>query len=178
VTPPDLPEDLQALVADVEQALQHLAGPLQWAEEEITAAAARHPAAAAAVDAGFRLLAPTHPLFRTEDLYRAHCAELLDRIARGADTRPGTAAECCAVLSEVSLEVPLPTHAAGLYARMWSRAGLRPAALADMATHYEAIAATQIDDLETELRHRLRQDWRIPRELRHVDQKPSGKGNR
>jgi hypothetical protein len=163
VKPSDLPDVLRALVSDVEQVLQELAGPLRWAEEEIAAATARHPAAAGAVDAGFGLLAPTHPLFRSEDLYRAHCAELLDRIARGGDTRPGTAAECCAVLSEVSLEVPLPTHAVGLYARMWSQAGLRPAALADIRTHYEAIAATQIDDLEAELRRKLRQDWRIHR---------------
>ncbi|GAA1025682.1 hypothetical protein GCM10009557_00550 [Virgisporangium ochraceum] len=159
--PTELSDVLQALVSDVQQAMQELSGPLRWADEEIAAAAARHPDAAAAVDASFRLLAPTHSLFRTEDLYRAHCVEILDRLATGDDTRPGTAAECCAVLSEVSLEVPLPTHAAGLYARMWSQAGLRPAALADMRTHYEAISATQIDDLETELRHKLRQDWRI-----------------
>jgi hypothetical protein len=65
---------------------------------------------------------------RTEFVYRSHCRELLDRAARGEDTRPGTAAECCIALSETSLRVPLRTSAAGLYARMWTRAQFPPAA--------------------------------------------------
>jgi hypothetical protein len=114
-----------------------------------------------AVNISFLLLAPSDPSLVSEELYRAHCVELLDRVARGEDTRPGTAVECCIVLSNVSLEVPLPTHAVGLYSRMWQRAGLRTNELAAMGTHYEAIAAAEIDDLEAQMRQTLSQDWRI-----------------
>jgi hypothetical protein len=156
----DVPDDLQALISDLVEVLEDLDATVQWAWEEIAAAAARHPAAADAVNDSFPLLMPSNPLLVTEELYRAHCVELLDRVARGEDTRPGTAVECCIVLSRVSLEVPLPTHAVGLYSRMWRRAGLPDTELAAMGAHYEAIAGTQIDDLETEMRQKLWQDWR------------------
>lgn len=157
----DVPDDLEALISDVVEMIEDLDATVQWACEEIAAAAARHPAATDAVNDSFPLLMPSNPLLVTEELYRAHCVELLDRVARGEDTRPGTAAECCIVLSKVNLEVPLPTHAVGLYSRMWQQAGLPVNELAAVGAHYEAIAGTQIDDLETEMRQKLWQDWRI-----------------
>ena len=157
----DVPDDLQALISDLVQVVEELDATVRWAHDEIATAAARHPAAADAVNDSFPLLMPSNPLLVTEELYRAHCVELLDRVVRGEDTRPGTAVECCIVLSKVSLEVPLPTHAVGLYSRMWRQAGLPTTELAAMGTHYEAIAGAQIDDFETQMRQRLRQDWRI-----------------
>ena len=94
-------------------------------------------------------------------MYRSHCRELLDRVAHGADTRPGTAAECCAALSEASLRAPLHSSAVGLYARMWRLAGLPPTALTEVSGHYEALDGALIDDHEAWLRRRLRQDWRV-----------------
>ncbi|GAA0898337.1 hypothetical protein [Virgisporangium aurantiacum] len=157
----DVPDDLQSLISDLVQVVEELDATARWAGEEIAVAAAQHPAAAEAVNDSFPLLMPSNPVLVTEELYRAHCVELLDRVVRGADTRPGTAVECCIVLSKVSLEVPLPTHAVGLYARMWRQAGLPANELAAMGAHYEAIAGTQIDDLEAEMRQKLWQDWRI-----------------
>jgi hypothetical protein len=161
VTSSDVPDDLRALISDLVQVVEKFDTAIRWAGEEIAAAAARHPAAADAVNDSFPLLVPSTPLLMTEELYRAHCVELLDRVVRGEDTRPGTAVECCIVLSNVSLEVPLPTRAVGLYSRMWRQAGLPANELAAMGDHYEAIAGTQIDDLEAQMRQKLWQDWRI-----------------
>ena len=163
MTPSKLPDDLLGVIAEVEQVVDAIGDAVGWAVEEIAAAASRHPDAAAAIEDSFPLLRPTHPLLCSEAVFRAHCVELLDRVAHGADTRPGTAVECCVVLSTVSLEVPLPTYAVGLYARMWRQAGLPANELADAGTHYEAIAGSQIDDFEADLRQRLSRDWRVPR---------------
>jgi hypothetical protein len=120
------------------------------------------PAAANRIQHSFLLLRPAHPRMRSEALYRSHCRELLDRVAAGEDTRPGTAAECSLALSETSLQVPLRTSAVGLYARMWRLASLPPAPIADASEHYEALDGAVIDDSEAWLRHKRRQDWRVP----------------
>lgn len=91
-----------------------------------------------------------------ELLFRAHCREILDRIAAGTPTQPGTAAEVLAALSKASMRAPLNTEAVGLYFRMWRAAGLPP--LEDntgQLEHYEAIAGSRIDDLEAQSRRRL-----------------------
>jgi hypothetical protein len=103
-------------------------------------------------------------------VYRAHCRELLDRVARGEDTRQATAAECCAALMETSLAAPLSTSAAGLYPRLWAYAEL-PDLGFDKGTraHYEALKGHQIDDHEQWLRTTLRRDQRkLPTEIPHV----------
>jgi hypothetical protein len=71
-------------------------------------------------------------------------------VARGEETRPGTAAECCIALSDTSLKVPLNTSAAGLYARMWLLAGLPPVELSNASAHYEAHEGSLIDDHEAD----------------------------
>jgi len=141
--------------------LDPLFDAMEWAEGEIDAATRRHAAAADKIQRSFLLLRPAHPSMRTEVVYRSHCRELLDRVAAGEDTRPGTAAECCLALSETSLKVPLRTSAVGLYARMWRLAGLPPAPLTDRSEHYEALDGQLIDDNEAWLRNKLRQDWRV-----------------
>jgi hypothetical protein len=143
--------------------LDPLFDAMEWAEDEIDAATRRHPAAADRIQRSFLLLRPSSPQMRTEAVYRSHCKELLDRVAAGEDTRPGTAAECCLALSETSLKVPLRTSAVGLYARMWRLAGLPPAPITDLTEHYEALDGALIDDNEAWLRNKLRQDWRTLR---------------
>ncbi|GGL09887.1 hypothetical protein GCM10011588_25310 [Nocardia jinanensis] len=129
---------------------------IDWAEEEIQAAQKRHPGQAAWVWHGFSLLQPTHQRVEHELLFRAHCREILDRIAASKPTQPGTAAEVWAALSEAPMRAPLNTESVGLYFRMWQAAGLPP--LEDNAgqlENYEAIAGSRIDDLEAESRRRL-----------------------
>ncbi len=155
------PHGLSRLTLDLQHELEPLLVAMAWAEEEIKAAQRRHPAAADRIWGSFGLLRPTQPLMRTEAAYRAHCRELLDRVAGGDDTRAGTAAECCAALSEASLYAPLRSSAVGLYARMWRLAGLPETALTDVSEHYEALDGALIDDHEAWLRRQLRQDWRV-----------------
>jgi hypothetical protein len=155
--------------------LDPLFDAMQWAEDEIDAAKRRHPAAVDRIWRSFLLLRPSSPLMRTEVVYRSHCRELLDRVAAGQDTRPGTAAECCLALSETSLKVPLRSSAVGLYARMWRLAGLPPAPITDLTEHYEAIDGALIDDNEAWLRNKLRQDWRV---LRPAGESSAGRRKR
>lgn len=153
--------DVTDVIAGIRGMLAPLFDAMQWAEDEIDAGMRRHPAAAEKIQRSFLLLQPSSPQMHTEAVYRSHCRELLDRVAAGEDTRPGTAAECCLALSETSLKVPLRTSAVGLYARMWRLAGLPPAPITDLSEHYEALDGALIDDNEAWLRNKLRQDWRV-----------------
>jgi hypothetical protein len=148
-------------IDDLREGLDRVLRTTAWAEQEIEAAQRRHPSAADRIWHSFRLLRPTPGLTRTEPVYRSHCRELLDRVALGHDTRPGTAAECCLALSETSQQIPLGTGATGLYARMWTLAQLPPVELTDNREHYEALQGPLIDELEAWLRTKLRQPWRV-----------------
>jgi hypothetical protein len=100
----DVMADLQALVGE----MQSVFSLIEHAEDEISQAMQRHPGHADRIWHSFSLLTPTLDRLATEVVYRAHCRELLDRVARGEDTRPATAAECCVALMETSLAAPRP----------------------------------------------------------------------
>lgn len=142
------------------QAIGRLLEPIGHAAIEIIAAQDRHPHAADLLDRALPLLRPTHPLMATPRVHQAHCRELLDRVATGADTRPGTAAEGCAVLCMTSLRAPLGIVGAGLYLRLWDLAGLPDVQAADHGRYHETTAGSLIDEAESDLRRRLRQPWR------------------
>ncbi|NQE89763.1 hypothetical protein [Nocardia terpenica] len=127
---------------------------MEWAEDEIERAQRRYPHAKNKLYHSFLLLRATHDLMGTEIVYRAHCREILARVVKGEDTRPGTAAEICTMMSEISLRTSLNTAAFGLYARAWKLAGL-PGDQFDSLPHYEAIAGSRIDDFEAESRAKL-----------------------
>lgn len=113
--------DLGSLLAATQQLVDPLVDQMGWAEEEIRAAQLRHPDQAERVYHGFALLWPTSTLMSTEAVYRAHCGELLDRVAGGDNTRVATSAELACAASEASLVAPL-THAGFLsYARAFNR---------------------------------------------------------
>jgi len=137
---------------------------MEWAEDEITRAQRRHPAAADAIWHSFRLLTPENGTFErmgTEFVYRSHCAEILDRVAAGQDTRPGTAAEVIVAISQASELAPLTDTACALAARMWRVAFPGQAdPWAEARVHYEALRGSQADDLEREARHKTRADGR------------------
>jgi hypothetical protein len=131
------------------------------AEEEIAAAQERHPEAADRLWHSYSLLTPPADGFmRREPAFRAHCREILERVAKGEDTRQATAAEVCRVLSEASLIAPLTSPAFGLYVRMWQAAGLPDLgddgpSLREMGAHHEALEGPRIDDLESETRRKI-----------------------
>jgi hypothetical protein len=134
-----------------------------WAEDEIEQAQYRHPDQAALLWTTFRLMVPTQDLMRTEFVYRSHCRELLERAARGQDTRPGTAAELVIVCCHTSQLAPLNTTGAGLYMRMWGKAFPDQPAFEDVADrldHYEALKGEVMDEQEATMRQKLVQPWR------------------
>ena len=132
---------LQPLLGDVQAGLDLV----DTGEDEICRAMLRHHADR--IWHSFPLLEPTGDRLAAEPVFRAHCRELLDRVARGADTRPATAAECVIALLETGRAVPLSTSAIGLYLRMWDHAGLPDLRWgANGRAHYEALKGDQIDD--------------------------------
>lgn len=158
--------DLDALLAHLDNVLggrffRDLAPSFKqwdWAAEEIQNAQKRHPQHADLLFHAFILLQPNDELdrMRFELVYRAHCRELLDRVAAGEDTRPGTAAEICCALLETSQLAPLKSAAAGLYMRMWQAAGLPEIPdLPEASHHYEALEKSTIDDHERFARRKL-----------------------
>jgi hypothetical protein len=78
------------------------------AEEEITGAKKRHPEKAGLIHRSFSILRPTDPIYGKADcVYRSHARELLERVAKGKDTRPGTIAEVLCVLLDTATKTPL-----------------------------------------------------------------------
>lgn len=149
-------ESLSKLMSTLTDAIGPTFEAMEWAEDEIQRAARRHPEAADRLWHSFSLLTPRDGM-GVEFVYRSHARELLDRVARGEDTRPGTAAEVCLVCKDASLVAPLTTGGVGLYMRMWLQAFPdRPVhdGQADDQVHYEAMRGSQIDDLEAKARHR------------------------
>jgi hypothetical protein len=51
-------------------------------------------------------------------VYRAHCKELLERVANGVDTRPGTKAEVLGAISNLSMAAPLKSDVAYLMQKL------------------------------------------------------------
>lgn len=104
--------------AEVEQAFR----PLLWADDEIRQAQRRHPEAADLLYHAMPLLRSPLELPDVEFVFRGHAAELLERVAAGEDTRPGTWAEVALACSRASLAAPLNEVGTGLYMKAWALA--------------------------------------------------------
>lgn len=153
--------ELDELVAETIGWLRAPLNQLVWAEEEIEAAQKRHPDAVLKISDSFMLLQSTHVMMdKTEFVYRAHVRELLDRVATGEDTRPGTWTEIVCACHEVSLTMPLHGVLFGLYCRAWLRAFPGKALDVIDATHYEALYGSQIDEIESDVRRKLTRSTR------------------
>lgn len=148
------------IFVELHNELADIFAAIDWAEDEIAKARKRHPGRPE-LWATFELLLPTHDLMRTEFVYRAHCRELLERVAARKDTRPATDAELALACAGASQLAPLTEAATGLYFRVWSRA-FPSRAVVDEHTrsHYEALHGERIDTLERTTRTKARQDWR------------------
>lgn len=122
------------------------------AEEEIEQAKARWPEHSERLHACFTLLQPS-ALLRGKDLdvYRHHCRELLERVARGADTRPGTIAEVLCGLMGAATRAPLTTDAGGFAEVLFQQ--VMPGRLA--AGHVAEQWAGQHAEILHEARHKL-----------------------
>ncbi|GEM29130.1 hypothetical protein NN3_01370 [Nocardia neocaledoniensis NBRC 108232] len=158
-------ESILSAVAGSEftQTLFAIFSQLEWAEDEIRRAQHRHPDVADVLHHSFPLLTATEERMATEFVYRAHAQELLDRVATGVSTKPGTSVEVVLSLMRASLVTPLNTTAFGLYVRMWRQAGLPEVnGLGDdVSRHYEAVNASGIDEFEATARRKLAQSSRV-----------------
>jgi hypothetical protein len=160
-SPADACTDVETLVAALTAQTAPVLAAMAWAEDEIAAASRRCPGRADAIYHAFSMLVPRDigPGMATEFVYRGHVQELLTRVADGADLRPATAAEICLALVETSLRAPMHGPAAGVYFRMWLAAfpdHPLTVAHAGHQAHYEHLHGARIDELEVDLRHRLR----------------------
>ena len=109
-----------SLAGDVRNAFAQMA----VAEEEIEHARRHYPEREAYLNkVGFLLCMPSEVLVSASEwIYRAHCREILERVAADENTRPPSSAELAIAFSETSLKAPLNPTGAGLYARHFLRA--------------------------------------------------------
>ncbi|GAA2031324.1 hypothetical protein GCM10009839_34030 [Catenulispora yoronensis] len=167
-SPCDLPAasltELDALFRDMGDLIESTLDRCTWAEDEIEAAQLRHGEwKRGPLWNSFRLLRPTHQRPWPELVYRAHCQELLNRVAAGTDTRSATDAEKLAVLSAASQAAPLNSGAETLYLRIGIR--LFPDIFDGVADvldvqAYETVHGSRADDYEAQLTRKLAQPWR------------------
>lgn len=132
-------------------------------DAEIRAAQARHPDQADLLFHAWDLIA--RPWWMdSEAVYRAYVRELLDRVAAGEDTRPATAAEVALGCARYMMAVKPAEVVTGLVHRMWLAAFPGYPVYDDLAKQvrwYEwDVGRGKMDDLEAELRRRLRQPRR------------------
>lgn len=148
----------------VERATKEAFEFMEVAEDEIAAAKERHPLQAPVLHKCFITLRPHGDLFRGKGdiLYRAHCRELLDRVAEGGDFQEATKAELCAILCELSFNAPLEQNAAALYMRVF-RDLFPDKAFADDDYLYQGSWAGAVEELEGKFRRKLRRELkRVP----------------
>ncbi|GGL12710.1 hypothetical protein [Mangrovihabitans endophyticus] len=163
--PAVLRRDAETMIAALTTQTAPVVAAMGWAEDEIAAASRRHPGQADTLYHTFALLQPRAigAGMGTAFVYRAHARELLERAAAGTDLRPASAAELCLALAETSLRAPLHGPATGLYLRAWQAAfpdhPLTAGHTGPLAS-YEQLYRPRIDELEADLRHRLRDPGR------------------
>jgi len=133
------------------------------AEEELAAAAERYPRETweRVNDVAFALLCP-NDLLRTksDDVYAAHCRELIDRVAAGASDRAlaeATDAECLALVMAQATKAPLTREYAALAHRLFCKLlGDKVARLLEVEDDYREAWPGELDELLSEARGKLR----------------------
>lgn len=129
---------------------------VEIAEEEIRTAKRQFPARASEIHGAFAILCPTEPLRDlSEDVFRFHCRELLERVAKGQDVRPGTTAEVLGLLAEVSLSAPPSRTALLLYQELFARLYPGESCRGVVLPELEPFERDEVLSLELRLRSRL-----------------------
>lgn len=152
-----------ALLREICSAFPPVFDQLQWAEQEIREAQLRHPERADHLFHSFRLLSADAMADRmsVEAVYRAHAREILERVARGEDTRPGTAVEVVIGLLAAAERAPLTHEGFALCARLWVAANLpEHDEFTHQYEHLEALHSHRTDREEAAARHACRNDDR------------------
>lgn len=164
--------DLRKLWTDIRTEVADGLARVTWAEDEMKLVMDEFPDSADLIWHSFKLLTlPDDQAFLAEFAVRSHCREILTRVAKGDDTRPPSDAEMILACREASRVAPMNTAGAGLYFRLWHRAGFPDLfaqdngtgeTMAEMVASYERIAGSGIDDLERMTRRHMipRLRWR------------------
>lgn len=163
MTPPEISTiDPLSILASAERTATALGERWDWADDEIEQACQRHPARADDLYHSFELLRPTHDGMGAEHAYRAHCRELLARVAEGGDTREATAVEVALACHDVSLVTPINSSAVVVYVRAFRRAFPTYPAFENLELRsYEHVAGSSADELESLTYHKLRRPERV-----------------
>lgn len=141
---------------------------MELAEEEIAASEERWPLQAPVFHDCFLMLYPGSDLFnaKADVLYRKHCRELLDRVAKGGDHRDPTKAELACFLCESSQVAPLEHNASAFYMNVF-RDLFPDNTFADEDYLYSGDWEGAVAELEQQMMRRLR---------RGLNRNPPGKG--
>ncbi len=138
-----------------------LFGLMEVCEDEIKQAQTRHPVHADRLwQHGFSLCRPTGNMNHLSDkIYRRHCQELLDRLALGQDTRPGTRAEMLVAFEWCSHAAPLPDDWAFAYSTLFREVFPEQLERVGIAGH-ESYAG-QVNEVLAEYRRKLTVETRV-----------------
>jgi hypothetical protein len=126
---------------------------MEAAEEEIAEAIDRHPMKRDIIWNSFTILQPSEILRDLSmQVYRAHCKELLERVAIGVDTRPGTKAEVLGAISNLSTVAPLKSDVAYLMQKiMVDVFGYNPAGDISLYESYKGASDEICSDMQKKL---------------------------
>ena len=142
---------------------------MEIAEDEITEAQSRHPEHSERVWGAFKLLCAPQLSGYPDVIYRAHCVEILDRVANDIDTRLGTKAEVMIACSQASLAHPPSPVVSFLYAHLFSeifpgKADYEVDLVQDMLAPNAWVSLDDIRELLSDLVHKTRVDTRTLKE--------------
>lgn len=111
----------------------------------------------------FKLLQPSTKMMKMHmKLYDSHIRELMQRILNGEDLKPATRAEILIAMSDVASVIPIHNCGAYLFSRLFKQifGAKHPTVTAIDSVKLNEPYAGAADEMESELRHKLRDDNR------------------
>ena len=132
---------------------------MEVAERVITDFESRFPAQKALIHTTFKVLCPNELVRYGDDVYRAHCRELITRVIRGERTQDATAVELLCGMSEASLIAPPKRTYAALMRQLFLEIFPEKKEIAGSADPEEYAGA--IAELRAELSRKMVQEDRV-----------------
>lgn len=116
---------MKSLLAELPNPIASVFARMGIAEDEIAAAKKRWPKNAKRIHTAFKWCCPSELLRdKTDELYKVHVQEIIERVASGKDPVPLTRAEVLAALSNASLAAPLGSRSEALMTELFNELGL------------------------------------------------------
>jgi hypothetical protein len=141
--------------------IQNMFSCMEKAEKMIRAWKQKYPEKKTQIHDMFQFLMPTHDMHMlTARVFESHCSELLERRRCGFDLRPATRAELIAILSGMSLKVPLARNYAYLFTALFNDVFGTNKKIGGEAYPGERV------ELENRMRKKFREEWRCEKKSR------------